>query len=99
MVIQGTALVAVRAQLDSLAAMVTSPFPPAALKAAVLGLSEKEHWAEDSDEAATNRQRTSEARHNFGMDLRVTGLNAVVSGLQVCGKPGLSDRSCGGTDG
>jgi hypothetical protein len=45
MVIQGTPLVAVRAQLDSLAAMVTRPLPPAALNAAVLGMIEKEHWA------------------------------------------------------
>jgi hypothetical protein len=43
MVIQGTPLVAVRPQIGSLAAMVTRPFPPAALNDAVLGLSEKEH--------------------------------------------------------
>jgi hypothetical protein len=33
------------------------------------------------------------------MDLRVTGFNAAGSGLQLCGKPGLSDGSCGVTDG
>ncbi len=85
MVIQGTPLVAVRAQFEALAAIVTRPLPPAALNAAVSGLSEKEHWAKDSDGIAHNKHTASKTRDGVSMgfvnmDLRVTGFNAAVSG-------------------
>lgn len=51
-VIHGVLLVAVRVQLLVLAAIVTSPFPPAAAKLAVFGVSENEHCAPSGDAAS-----------------------------------------------
>ena len=73
-VIHGALLVAVRAQLLALAAIVTSPFPPAAAKLAVFGVSENEHCAASGD-AASNALNARMARRReadrFNIDLSI----------------------------